>query len=73
MNEQKRRISLVLRRLQDKVENDEIDPGALCDGLDGMLDHMSEDDEFGSEAQNDPRGDMRDGDWWMGRVQGLDD
>jgi hypothetical protein len=59
----------VLNRLAKSVENDEVDAQTLSDNLEGFLDELRGDDFFGTEAQNDPRGDGRDALWSMNRIQ----
>lgn len=44
----------------------------LCNILDDGLDDLMSDDFFGTEGQSDPRGDARNGEWSMWRVEGID-
>lgn len=73
---QKTRLLRVAGRLYDMLaaippENeDEINQWAH--DLDEWLNELASQDAFGTEGQNDPRGDMRNGEWSMDRVEGLD-
>ena len=59
-----RMIALARSSLQDAV--------AFASSMDDMLDEIRSEDGFGSEAQTDPRGDGRDGEWSMRCVEGID-
>ena len=54
------------------ARDEEEDAEVLGDYLDSLLDELQGNDFFGTEAQLDPRGDFRDGDWSMDHVQGID-
>lgn len=45
---------------------------AWADSLDALLDEAASNDAFGTDGQCDPRGDFRNGEWRMNRVEGLD-
>jgi hypothetical protein len=70
MTKSQRNIKTVLTRLiafseqADKESNIE-----LSAQLDSMLDELKGNDFFGTEAQLDPRGDGREGNFTMNRVQ----
>ena len=72
MNKTQQRVALVLRRMADMTERDEDDAAMFADGLQDMLKEIHENDGFGTEGQCDPRGDFRNGNWSMKRVEGLD-
>jgi len=38
-----------------------------------MLNTLQSEDAFGTEGQNDPRGDFRESNWSMEYVQGIDE
>ena len=44
----------------------------LADSLEAMLEDIACMDGFGTERQNDPRGDGRNGNWSMKNVEGVD-
>lgn len=69
---QKQRVVLVLQRLAALANEDEDFAESLSDDLTVMLDDIHGQDGFGTEGQSDPRGDFRDGQWRMDRVQSLD-
>ena len=51
----------VLANIERKFsEGDEDDKAAWVEALNTMLDDLHADDFFGTEGQNDPRGDQRD-------------
>ena len=61
----KANILRVLEEIKRRVEHPDYD-GAVeewAEALDGMLDDMKSNDQFGSEASTDPRGDFRNGEW----------
>jgi len=72
MNDTQKRVALVLRRMADMAEGDEDCAEMFAEDLDPMLDDIHSKDGFGTEGQCDPRGDFRNGDWGMGRVEGID-
>jgi hypothetical protein len=67
------RVARVLERMLAMVQADEDDAEMFADFLDEMLDELQQDDGFGSEGENDPRGDFRNGAWSMSCVEGVDD
>ncbi len=67
-----RRTVLVLERMLRMTRDDEDDAQMISDVLEGALEELAQNDAFGTERQCDPRGDGRDGDWSMSRVQGVD-
>jgi len=66
-----RRLKRVLERIMDVAEEDEDFLDFICDELDKSLDTYNGEDGFGTEGQNDPRGDFREGNWSMWLVQGV--
>lgn len=74
----KQRAALVLERIRQYVlESDDAptevsDADVIAGELEGMLTELAGQDFFGTEGQNDPRGDFRNGEWSMDRVEGLD-
>ena len=55
----------VLEHIKNKIENPNYD-GEIeewANSLDSMLDDMKNNDQFGTEASIDPRGDFRNGEW----------
>jgi len=68
-----KRVLKVLERMAEQVRSDNDMTETYSDELDMMLDELLGQDFFGTEGQNDPRGDHRDESWHMGRVQGVDE
>ena len=67
------RLSVVLGRLYDMSKNfGEDEAEAWTDDIECLLDRVAAEDGFGTEGQCDPRGDFRNGEWSMRRVEGLD-
>lgn len=72
--ETQNRVATVLDRIRDQVLADPDDAVVYSEKLELMLEELRGDDFFGTEGQNDPRGDGRDSDEWsMDFVQGVDD
>lgn len=46
--------------IADLIEECPVESLELCDEIDALLDELVAMDAFGTEAQNDPRGDQRD-------------
>lgn len=67
-----RRVVKVLERLAKIAKGSEYDAQSLCDPLNSVLEELASDDFFGTERQNDPRGDGRNGHWTMWKVEGVD-
>ena len=65
----KKNVLLVLSRLTNLVALDQVDALSIGDGLETMLGELTQNDTFGTEGQIDPRGDFRDGEWSMNKVQ----
>ncbi len=72
MTKTQERVLKVLERITTAVQKDADDAEAFSDYLDVMLDDLHGEDFFGTEGQLDPRGDFRDDNWSMKRVQGVD-
>lgn len=66
------RIALVLKRMAEQCAASEDDAEVYAQELAPVLDELHGNDFFGTEGQDDPRGDFREGDWSMDRVQGID-
>lgn len=69
----KERCAMVLGRFAEQIDamdDDEREP--WVDALEMFFDRAASEDAFGTEGQNDPRGDFRNGEWSMRRVEGLD-
>lgn len=60
MNEQQERVLSILEKMKIMVETNEDYAEMFDTELEYMLDDMLDDDAFGTEGQNDPRGDRRD-------------
>lgn len=61
----KANVLSVLDEIKKRIETPDYD-GAIdewAEALDSMLDEMRGNDQFGSEASTDPRGDFRNGEW----------
>lgn len=67
----KGRVALVLQRMIE-LSNDELYAETFSEILEESLTVLADQDCFGTERQFDPRGDGRDGEWSMNRVQGID-
>lgn len=72
MNVEQKRVVKVLGNMVQLVKNDEYYAEMFTDFLDSELEQLRDEDAFGTEGQSDPRGDGRDGDFYMGFVQGVD-
>jgi len=73
LNKDQKRLFLVLDRFNKYIkENPElitdISLDILNENLDQLFDDLQGNDFFGTEGQNDPRGDFRDGEWSMTEV-----
>ena len=66
------RLSTVLSRLNSLVITDEDFAEALSDDMENLLTDIHGQDGFGTEGQNDPRGDFRNGDFSMNYIEGVD-
>lgn len=73
MTKVQQRVLKVLGRIADQVQADIDVASVFADELEVMLADLHQQDFFGTEGQNDPRGDFRDGDWFLPvNVQGID-
>lgn len=72
---EQQRVSKVLDRMQQMVspDSDPENAAVFAPCLEQMLDALACEDFFGTEGQDDPRGDFRNGMWNMEHVQGVDD
>lgn len=57
-----RNYKKALKSIEDHITADKKDAQPMLDELNDMLDNLRSNDYFGTEGQNDPRGDGRD-DW----------
>jgi hypothetical protein len=71
-NKTQERVMLVLDRIKEIVAADEDEAQLWSEELERLLTDIHQQDGFGTEGQNDPRGDFRDGEWSMDDVQGYD-
>lgn len=60
---------IVLNRLAKMCEEDPDFAGGFSDDLETMLTDIHSQDGFGTEGQSDPRGDFRNGQWSMSKVE----
>ena len=72
MNNTQKRVGAVLIRLIEIANTSPDDAEILSEELEDMLNDLLHDDFFGTDGQNDPRGDFRNGQWSMTRVEGVD-
>lgn len=72
MTKTQERVIHVLRNMITIAREDDDNAYMFIDGLEEMLNDLHFEDGFGTEGQNDPRGDFRDDNWSMNRVQGID-
>jgi hypothetical protein len=72
LNKQQSRLKLVLEHMIDHIMCDEKTAELIAEELEIMLNKIRDDDGFGTEAQDDPRGDGRNGDWSIDFVEGID-
>ena len=73
MTQEQKRLKIVLERILKLNEEDPDFAVDFNDFLEEDLETLAQDDYFGTERQNDPRGDGRDDEWSMDYVQGVDD
>jgi hypothetical protein len=66
------RVTKVFKELSDISEANTQDSIDICDALEEMLNNMNDNNFFGSERQNDPRGDGRKGEFCMSYIDGID-
>lgn len=71
MSDTQKRVAKVLENMRDMALANEDDAAMFSDFLENGLNEMLGEDAFGTEGQNDPRGDWRDGEWSMDNVQGV--
>ncbi|HET8686091.1 MAG TPA: hypothetical protein VFM18_05425 [Methanosarcina sp.] len=67
------RLNIVFDRIRNLAQENEEFCDSFISMLEEELDCYLANDWFGTEGQNDPRGDMRDKLYTMNRVQGFDD
>lgn len=66
------RVICVLENMKKMAEEDDRYAEAFSELMESGLNDLRGDDFFGTEGQLDPRGDGRDSDWSMSRVQDID-
>ena len=66
-----KKIELILERIRSACEKDSDDREMYRDAIGAMLDQLHEQDAFGTEGQSDPRGDFRNGNWSMRKIEGF--
>lgn len=66
------RVVKVLDRIKQQVLDDDQEAEMWSESLNDLLEDMLSNDYFGTEGQSDPRGDFRNGEWSMDRVEGVD-
>lgn len=69
---QQDRVVQVLNNMIRLCQKDETYVEMFSEILDDVLDDINHDDGFGTEGQDDPRGDFRNGEWHMWHVEGVD-
>lgn len=69
----KANVLRVLAEIKNRVEKPDHDDAVheWAEALDEMLDEMKNNDQFGSEASTDPRGDFRNGEWSIFEMEPL--
>lgn len=67
-----RRVIKVLENMIEMTKQEEEYAQMFSDGLEEGLNEMMMQDAFGTEGQCDPRGDNREDEWHMWRVEGID-
>lgn len=72
MNRTQTRLTTVLGRLSALCIEDEDFAEAFSDDMENLLTDIHSQDGFGTEGQNDPRGDFRNGEFSMDKVEGVD-
>lgn len=73
MTKTQKRVSAVLDKINKMSLADEADAKMFSGALELMLDELLHNDGFGTEGQNDPRGDQRNKHTWsMYYVEGVD-
>jgi len=71
MNYTQRCVIKVLERMIEMAKANEDDADMFAEVLDDALDDIHGSDGFGTEGQDDPRGDFRNGEWSMDNVEGV--
>lgn len=72
MSKVQQRVVKVLDRMKKLASKDVGMATEFFGYLEDMLNDIHDLDGFGTEGQEDPRGDFRDGHWSMERVEGVD-
>jgi hypothetical protein len=66
------RVLKALEGLKQVAATSNIAAVAMAKELEYVLDILQDEDFFGTEGQDDPRGDFREGVWTMQKMQGVD-
>jgi hypothetical protein len=66
------RVDKVLLKMKEMSLHDQNYADMFSELLEDGLDILADDDAFGTECQDDPRGDGRNGTWSMKHVEGID-
>ena len=69
MNKVQKNVLTVLDRIKQQVIDSEDDADGYAEALDAMLNNLNVYHFFGTEAQSDPRGDYRNGDWSIHKIE----
>ena len=70
---QQKRLALVLDRMKALAMKDRNLAKVFSEEIEKLLEDLLDEDAFGTEGQNDPRGDFREYEWsLLSRVQGVD-
>ena len=69
MNKTQTNLIMVLDRIREQAIADTHDAEVYAFSLEGVLNNLKNEDFFGTEGQNDPRGDFRNGQWTMKKVE----
>ena len=72
ITKQQARLAKVLQNMQSMALEDSDYVEMFIEILEAGLADLRDGDAFGSEGQCDPRGDQRNGEWSMCRVEGVD-
>lgn len=62
-------LEIVFERILKLIKDDEEYRDMFMDAMDMMLSELVEEDGFGTEGQDDPRGDMRNGKFTMYAIE----
>lgn len=66
------RLKELFNRILENCESQPENVKGFLPEMESALNNLASDDFFGTEGQSDPRGDHRDGEWSVWKMQGLD-